>query len=179
MERYDNQSCNSLWKRAVPPADLPDRFGERAGHRLLPGVRDPFLCVSIPESRRAPESCPHACGSGIASSPGISAAVRTASPATISRAHRLILLETCLWRTGRPRPAPEPLDERDGSSLLPRTARLVPPTEPPSDDALHDQMIGGVSYIHARTKINLPVRRKIKVNHRKDLLRLFGNRIEV
>src|ERR1700676_3635903 len=92
MERYDDQSGNNLWKRAAAPADLPDRSGERAGHGLLPGVRDAFFRVSISKSRRAAESGPHACGSGVAPSSGVSAAVRTASPAAIGRAHRLILL---------------------------------------------------------------------------------------
>src|SRR4030088_2806474 len=40
-------------------------------------------------------------------------------------------------------------------------------------------MIGGVRYIHPRAEINLPLRRKIKVNHRKDLLRLLRSRVEV
>src|SRR4029077_11363030 len=105
MERFDDQSGNNLWKLAAAPADLPDSSGECAGHRLLPGVRDPFLCFSISESRRAAESGPHACGSGIASSSAISAAVRTAAPAAVGRAHRLILL----WRAalgGHGVPAP-------------------------------------------------------------------------
>src|ERR1700687_6180479 len=92
MERYDDQSGNNLWKLAAAPADLPSRSGERARHRLLPGVRHPFLCVSISESRRAVEAPPGAWGSGITSGPGISAAVRTAPPAAIGRAHRLVLL---------------------------------------------------------------------------------------
>src|SRR3981081_329794 len=55
----------------------------------------------------------------------------------------------------------------------------MPPTEAPSDDALYNQMIGGVRYIHPHAEINLPLRRKIKVNHRKDLLRLLRSRAEV
>jgi len=37
----------------------------------------------------------------------------------------------------------------------------MPPTEAPSDDALYNQMIGGVGNIHARTEINLPLRREM------------------
>src|SRR5216684_2910852 len=105
MERYDHQSGNNLWKLAAAPADLSDRSGERTSHRLLPGVRDPFLCVSLSESQRAAESCPHPSSAGIASSSAISATVRGAAATAVGRAHRVILLETCLWRAGRPRPA--------------------------------------------------------------------------
>src|SRR6266851_7823933 len=96
MERYDDQSGNNLWKLTVPPADLPDRSGERARHRLLPGVRDPFLCISISESQRAAESGPRASSAGIAFNSAISAAVRTAAATAVGRAHRLIsLIESC------------------------------------------------------------------------------------
>src|SRR6202521_4073448 len=106
MERYDDQSRNNLRKRAVPPADLPDRFGERAGHRLLPGIRDPFFRFSISESRRAAASCPRASSAGIAPGPGISAAVRSAAATAVGRAHRLILLmRVASGEPGAPRPA--------------------------------------------------------------------------
>src|SRR5260370_41723794 len=101
MERYDDQSGNNLWKLVVPPADLPDRSGERAGHRLLPGIRDPFLCVSISDSRIAAESRTHASSAGMASGPAISAALRRAAATAVGGAHRLIFLETRWCRASR------------------------------------------------------------------------------
>src|ERR1700674_323779 len=104
MERYDDQSDNNLWKLAAAPADLPGRPSERARHRLLPGVRDPFLCVSISGSRRAAASGPHASSAGIPSGPAISATLRSAAPATVGRAHRLILLVNKLLVESRASP---------------------------------------------------------------------------
>src|SRR6202521_5225281 len=101
MERYDDHFDNNLWKLAAAPADLPGRSSERARHRLLPGVRDPFLCVSISDSRRAAESCPRASSAGIAPGPAISAALPGAAATAVGRAHRLI----SLMESRAPRPA--------------------------------------------------------------------------
>jgi len=73
--------------------------------------------------------------------------------------------------------------ERDHHALrkqgedLAKKLKVTP--EAPANDALQNQMIGGVGYIHSRAEIKLPVRRKIEINRRKDLLRLLGNGIEI
>src|ERR1700680_1195820 len=172
MERYDDQSGNNLWKRAAAPADLPDRSGERAGHGLLPGVRDAFFRVSISKSRRAAESGPHACRSGVGPRPRSNRPPCRLRPSpSADLAHGEPGVPARPPNSPRTREAPVTPLFLGGARLV-----LMSPTEAPSDDALYNQMIGGAGNIHTRSEIKLPVRRTIKVNHRKDLLRLLGNR---
>lgn len=52
------------------------------------------------------------------------------------------------------------------------------PGKTPSNNALHDQVIGGVRGTCADAEVKFPLRSEVQINRRKELLLLISKRIE-
>ena len=167
----------------------------RAGHSFLSGVRVVLSCFPISESQRAVESRtiasgPNSFAYGPATNTAIYAAIRGAAFAAVGGAHRVAELPFVILSEAKDllsfhyteqQVLRFAQDDNSRNEILLRGARfvLVSPTEAPSYDALHDQMVGGVGHIHAYAEIEFPTGREIEVDGGKDLLRLMGNGVEL
>src|SRR5947207_5281589 len=57
-------------------------------------------------------------------------------------------------------------------------AESMLPVKPPSDDALHDQVVGRASHTDTHAEVEFPLRPEVHVNGREELLLLLAQTVE-